>query len=160
MRKIKHTLRAPGLGALTVGALLFTACGNDPTGVVDGGFAYRVSLNVAESFPVQLGLEVEVENVDSNTATISFPDGCVVLMRVYDGDELVWALGHTVACTDAIVSVELEPGETETFRVGLISAADILGDSLPDGEYRITAYLRPDGEIELDAGTVELGIPR
>jgi hypothetical protein len=37
-----------------------------------------------------------------------------------------------------------------------VGAATILGDSLPGGEYRITAYLRPGQVVELEAGRVDL----
>jgi len=40
-----------------------------------------------------------------------------------------------------------------------VSAATILGDSLPNGEYRITAYLRPEQIVELDAGMAHLAVP-
>lgn len=46
-----------------------------------------------------------------------------------------------------------------TITTGLVSAATILGDSLPDGEYRITAYMRPGQVVELEAGMADLAVP-
>ena len=40
-----------------------------------------------------------------------------------------------------------------------MSAATILGDSLPNGNYRITVYLRPGEIVELDVGTADLAVP-
>jgi hypothetical protein len=43
----------------------------------------------------------------------------------------------------------------------MTSARAILGDSLPDGRYRLEAWLRPDsGPVFVEAGTVDLSVPR
>ena len=61
----------------------------------------------------------------------------------------------------ALVPVELAPGATREVPTPTASAYDILGEDLPDGKYRITIYLRPDGAVvEIDAGTTDLAIPR
>jgi hypothetical protein len=131
--------------------------------LVVGGVEYRLTdLAVAESFPVQIDVTVEIANESSASQSVTFPDGCVVLMRAYDArGNLAWDLGHLVDCTQSLVVVALAPGETEEFQTGLISAATILGQNLPDGEYRIAVYLRPNGQpVELEAGVVDLAIPR
>ena len=147
----------------------FVACQDGVTGpglqsqLVVGGITYQVeSFVIAESFPVQIGVTVEVGNPSSTSQSVIFPDGCVLLMRAYDGQgNLAWDLGDEIACTQALVEIDLSPGETEQFQTGLVSAATILGDNLPDGEYRIAVYLRPGGHtVELDAGLADLGIPR
>ena len=131
-----------------------------PEQLIDG-IRYRVTaFAIAESFPVQLGITVELENESMSPQSVIFPDGCVVLMRAYDSRaEPVWDMSQTVACTLALVEVDLAPGESEEFSTGLVSAATILGDSLPNGEYRITAYLRPGQIVELEAGVADLAIP-
>ena len=156
----------------TCGVLLaaatFMACEESVSGLdlrdsVIGGVTYRVKdFVIAESFPVQLGLTVELENQSTTSQSVTFPDGCVVLMRAYLAGNTgpIWDMGRDVACTQALVQVDLAPGEREEFQIGLVSAATILGDSLPDGEYRITAYLRPGQTVELDAGMADLAIPR
>ncbi len=128
-----------------------------PDRLVDG-ITYRVTdFVIAESFPVQLRITVELENESATPKSVTFPDGCVVLMRAYDeGTEADWDMVNTVACTLALVEVDLAPGESRTFDTGLVSATTILGDNLPDGEYRITAYLRPAQIVELEAGVVDL----
>ena len=149
------------LASVNVAACQTTATGLGlPDQLVDG-ITYRVTgFDIAESFPVQLGITVELANESTTQKSVTFPDGCVVLMRAYDGGtEPVWDMGNTVACTLALVEVDLAPGESQEFRVGLVSAATILGDSLPDGEYRITVYLRPGRIVELEAGIADLAVP-
>ena len=128
-----------------------------------GEITYQMnSFAVAESFPVQIGVTVEIVNESASPQSVTFPDGCVVLMRAYSGGtEPVWEMGSVVACTQALVQVDLASHESEEFQTGLVSAATILGDSLPSGEYRIAAYLRPSlgQEIELEAGRVDLAVP-
>jgi hypothetical protein len=145
------------------------ACGDDLTSpdlqnqLMVGGIAYHVTgLVIAESFPVQIGTTVEVTNTSASSQSITFPDGCVVLMRAYDAqDALAWDSANDVACTQALVEVDLSPGETKTYQTGLVSGYTILGDDLPDGEYRITVYLRPGGQtVEIEAGVADLAIPR
>jgi hypothetical protein len=131
-----------------------------PERLIDG-ITYRVTgLVIAESFPVQIGITVELENESTTRQSVTFPDGCVVLMRAYDsGTEPIWDMGQTAACSLALVEVDLAPGQSEEFITGLVSAASILGDSLPNQEYRITAYLRPGQIVELEAGMADLAVP-
>ena len=149
------------LASASIAACQTTATGLGlPDQLVDG-ITYRVTgFDIAESFPVQLGITVELANESATQKSVTFPDGCVVLMRAYDGGtEPAWDMGNTVACTLALVEVDLARGESQEFHVGLVSAATILGDSLPDGEYRITAYLRPGQIVELEAGMADLAVP-
>ncbi len=149
------------LASASIAACQTTATGLGLPDQLVGGITYRVTgFDIAESFPVQLGITVELANESTTQKSVTFPDGCVVLMRAYDGGtEPVWDMGNTVACTLALVEVDLAPGESQEFQVGLVSAATILGDSLPDGEYRITAYLRPGQIVELEAGMADLAVP-
>ena len=163
------TWRWEAMGVTLLASAPVTACTETATGpdlwnaVVVGGVTYHVkSFAIAESFPVQVGVTVELRNDSGAAQSVTFPDGCVVLMRAYDGqDNLAWDFGHLVDCTLALVEVDLSPGEREEFDTGLISAATILGEDLPDGEYRIAVYLRPNGRtVELDAGMADLAVPR
>ena len=159
--------------AVVCGALLasgtFAACEDSVMGpdlqsqLLVGGVTYSVtSFAIAESFPVQIGVTVELRNGSGSPQSVTFPDGCVLLMRAYDSrDNLAWDFGHLVDCTQSLVEVDLSPGEIREFQTGLISAYTILGESLPDGQYRIAVYLRPDGQtVELDAGMADLAVPR
>jgi hypothetical protein len=152
------------------GALLaistFAACQESVSGLdlrdhLIDGITYRVtSFAIVESFPVQLRITVEIENESTTSQSVTFPDGCVVLIRAYDGGtKPVWDMGLTVGCTLGLVQIDLAPGDSEEFHTGLVSAQTILGDSLPNGEYRITVYLRPGQMVELDAGVAHLAVP-
>lgn len=138
--------------------------GNLTRSVVRDGIEYRAEVLVMESFPVQLSGRAFVTNRSAEPRTVTFPDGCVVLMRAYspEGGAPVWDQASEVGCTMALVPIELEPGEERVLPTGNVSAYEILGTDLPDGPYRITVYLRPvEAEvIDLEAGTVDLAIPR
>lgn len=127
-----------------------------------GGVEYSAETLVMESFPVQLRTVVQVTNVSASAKHLSFPDGCVVLLRAYraGSSQVSWDQGDTVMCTGAFVELNLDPGQTTSFETRADAAA-ILGDSLPDGRYRLAAYLRPTtGEITVDAGSADLAVAR
>jgi len=132
--------------------------------VVRGDIEYTGDVAVMESFPVQLAGTVTITNRGSDAETIVFPDGCVALLRAYrPGEESpVWDQASEMGCTMALVEKTLGPGASEEVRTPTASGYDILSDELPDGEYRITIYLRPIGgePVEIDAGTTQLAIPR
>lgn len=131
--------------------------------VLQDGIEYTGEVLVMESFPVQLSGRVTIANRSQETRTATFPDGCVALLRAYRPGERepVWDQSGEQACTMALVPVELAPGATQQIATPTASGYDILGEDLPDGEYRITIYLRPDGGVvEIDAGTTDLAIPR
>jgi hypothetical protein len=138
--------------------------GNLSRAVVRDGIEYRAEVLVMESFPVQLSGRAIVTNRAPEPRTVTFPDGCVVLMRAYvpEGGSPVWDQANGTGCTMALVPVELGPGEERVLPGGSVSAYEILAGGLPDGDYRITVYLRPvEAEvIELEAGTTDLAIPR
>ena len=138
--------------------------GNLAGSIVRDGIEYRADVLVMESFPVQLSGRATIRNASSGQRTVTFPDGCVALMRAYrpQGGGPVWDQSHEIACTQALVPVELAPGEERVFPTPSASAYEILGSDLPDGDYRITVFLRPidAGQVEIDAGTTDLAIPR
>lgn len=164
-----HRLRRSRSSLLLLGVALVSGCGDSATGpstdfdeVEFGNLTYRVkSVTIAESFPIQIGVTVALRNQTATTQSVTFPDGCVVLMRAYRGDPTpAWDMATDLACTLALVERDLAPGEEIEFGAGLVSAGSILGDALPSGEYRMTAYLRPGGVVlELEMGLIELDQP-
>ena len=137
--------------------------GPRPGAVVQDGIEYQGDVAVMESFPVQLAGRVTITNRGSSARTIVFPDGCVALLRAYRPGEStpIWDQASEVACTMALVEMELGAGESREMGTPTASAAHILGEEHPDGEYRIAIYLRPDqGRVEIDGGAVDLAIPR
>jgi hypothetical protein len=103
-------------------------------------------------------------NVTAGTLDL-LTDECWPLLRAYrpGEDEPVWDQGEEGAC--ALFTPredEVEPGRSVRFESSVASAAEILDDALPDGTYRITISFRAMGgeEIEIEAGEVDLAIPR
>ncbi|MGH7567265.1 MAG: BsuPI-related putative proteinase inhibitor [Gemmatimonadota bacterium] len=134
-----------------------------PTTVDVGGLTLHADVVVMESFPVQLRGTLRVENPTQQT--ISFDvGGCPVFLRVYGAqdDTAIWDQGDGAICTMILRTVTLEPGNSETFETNTASAADILGEELPDGTYRVAVYLAlvEGGQPEAAAGEVPLAIPR
>jgi hypothetical protein len=125
-----------------------------------GGIEYRGQLAVMESFPVQLAASVTLTNRSGKPRTLSFPDGCLVLLRAYRNGNVAWDQASSVGCTLAIEEITLALGESRRLG-GRATAYDVLGKDLPDGLYRIVAYLRPDGgEVEVPLGETDLAVPR
>jgi hypothetical protein len=91
---------------------------------------------------------------------LTFPDGCKVLTRVYRDEarrSLAYDMTQVMGCTMAIEEYRMAPAAVREFNAPTISAATILGDSLPNGTYYISAVLRPNGKrIELEAGSAPL----
>jgi hypothetical protein len=152
--------------------VVLAACaGTEPPGPAEetrqsvsrGGIEYRADTRVLESFPVQLRTSVVMTNRSGATVTLELPDGCPVLLRAYReaaGGRPVWDQGQVLVCTMAIQLVALAAGESRTFE-GRSDAREILGDSLPDGSYRLVAVVRPNGTaVEIPADTVPLAVPR
>jgi hypothetical protein len=133
----------------------------DAPATVHDGLRFTASTAVMESFPIQLTTTVDVANTGTDTAHLVFPHGCIVLLRAYrESDEPAWDQAGVTFCTMAIEQREIAPGRSATFSTRS-DAREILGDSLPDGTYELRAYLTANGEqLELDAGTVPLAVPR
>lgn len=118
---------------------------------------------VMESFPVQLRTTVTATNTGVRSVDLTFPDGCVVLLRAYRDEartQRAWDQAQHVACTMAMVEWTLAAGASRETSVHT-DAAIILGNNLPNGTYWLTAVLRPYGSaIEVPAGMVDLAVQR
>lgn len=162
--------RAHVLLAVTAG--LFAACsgsegpndiGGDPAPrnvVVVDSIRYSAETAILESFPVRLRTTVTLTNLAQRTDTLAVPGGCPVTLRAYRDPARTgtpaWDQSQVLFCTLQIRYVVLGPGESELLQGGA-SATDILGDSLPDGRYYLSAVVRIEGEtIELAAGSATL----
>ena len=124
------------------------------------GGSYTAETRIAETAPVTMYTTVRVENTSSGRQEVTFPDGCVVLLRAYRGPARMgapaWDQERGVACTMQLVELSLAPGESREFQTS-VRADRILGDSLPAGRYYFTAVLRPDGRVvEVPAGEADL----
>ena len=124
------------------------------------GVTYTAETRIAETAPVTMYTTVRVENTSSGRQEVTFPDGCVVLLRAYRDAARTgapaWDQQRGVACTMQLVTMSLAPGESREF-LARATADQILGDSLPPGRYYFTALLRPAGRaVEVPAGEGEL----
>lgn len=124
---------------------------------------YTATTRILESFPVQLHTTVDMTNRGRDRARLDFGNGCKVLLRAYRTEarqQAAWDQGRVLGCTQAIETIQLQPGERRQL-TARSNAREILGDSLPDGRYFLTAYLPANGgEIEIPAGAADLGVPR
>jgi hypothetical protein len=137
--------------------------GPSPTSVVQGDVEYMAETLIMESFPVQLQTIVRMRNRRSSRVEVQLGSGCPVLLRVYRNEartQLVWDQGSRIACTKEIQIVSLTSGETAE-RSTRTNAREILGDSLPDGRYYLSAYVQVVGaRLTIPAGAADLAVPR
>jgi hypothetical protein len=158
--------RLPIVAGLATVALVGSGCpggtpGNDGTAELDG-FEYRVETHVAEAMPPVVYGSLFVENTGDQAAEVTFPDACVLLLRAYRTpertDQPAWDQQRETMCAQMLVQQRLEPGQTFEHQTQ-VSAAEILGDSLPPGRYYLTALVRPEGQaVELLAGEADLSL--
>lgn len=128
--------------------------------IIEGGVSYRAETAIMESFPVQLRTSVHISNRGNAPVTLTFPDGCLVLLRAYHDSArttLAYDMGRHYGCTLALAPVTIDANGTRTLSTPTISAREILGSSLPNGTYYFSAVLRPDGKtLNIPAGSAEL----
>lgn len=158
-------MRVAGLALL----LGLAACGSEsglPTGVdadappgpITGRFgelAFEARL-VQPDWDRLVGT-VTLTNPTAVPLAVRFPDTCVVLLRLYTLDESQLVVdAHSKRCLPFPVDLTLAPGESRTYETNVLFFF-ILGNSLPEGRYRATLYLRPEGGREVEIG---VGLPR
>jgi hypothetical protein len=158
------------LTPLLAAALLVTACRRSTDSPPDGdqfagsrvvvdGLTLRAETAVLESFPVQLRTRVTASNETGQP--ISFTTGgCRVLLRAYRTARRTgapaWDQERVAVCTMEIAEERIGPGQSREYTVGT-NAAEILGDSLPNGQYFLVAAFLKDGQrVPLEAGEVDL----
>lgn len=128
--------------------------------LTEGDLRYVAETSIMESFPVQLATTVKIENIGSKPASVEFANGCPVLLRAYRTPDRTaqpaWDQAREVFCTQAIQVITIMPGESREFTTRT-DAAQILGDSLPNGRYFLTAVVNKTGwPLQLEAGAVDL----
>jgi hypothetical protein len=162
-----------GLPLLALVLLAGTACngGSDvadpPTGpsgpVTQGGVEYTADTRVMESFPVQLDTRVTMTNRTNAGVSVQLGSGCPINLRAYRDEartRLAWDQSVGRVCTMQVQIVDLAPGASAE-RNTRATAADILGDSLPDGRYYLSAAVQVvAGGVIVPAGSADLGVPR
>jgi hypothetical protein len=155
---------APALLAL---AVLVAGCIREPapapaaaSAVDAGGIRYTAETMILESFPVQLRTVVTMTNPGDRERVVEMPGGCPVTLRAYRTPERsgapAWDQSREIVCTMQLMIVRLAPGERREI-TGRADAREVLGDSLANGLYHLTALAFPDrGVVEIPAGEAEL----
>lgn len=128
--------------------------------LTEGDLKWVAETAIMESFPVQLATTVKVENVGSKPAVVEIANGCPIFLRAYRTPDRTgtpdWDQAQHVFCTMALEVVQLGPGESRSFTTRT-NAAEILGNSLPNGHYYLAAFVNKTGSgIQLDAGEADL----
>lgn len=133
----------------------------------------------SRSGPLAVQTSVTYANTGTRATELNIAPGCLVSLRlrnVKDGrewDQVRWRSrlaknsGFVLACTDTGATLRLPPGARATLHTrDAPSVAEILGDSLAEGEYLVTATVfAPAGPadappVDLAAGRVHLKNPR
>ena len=130
-----------------------------------GDVQYSAETLVMESFPVQLRTIVTARNTSDEAIEMNFPYPCVVHVRAYADSartgEPAWSQERFMGCIAVIFDDTIAAGDTAQYTAPGTDGYEVLGDSLPDGRYWLSAVLNPGGErLELPAGVVDLAIPR
>lgn len=171
----RWTRPGSGLLSLVAAVLVLGGCEDGPVTAPAllqlDELTFRGGVDVRESFPVQLGFRLTAHNVSDHEVVLVW-DGCSLRVRAYREPERAgrpaWK-GPTEPCAASLgpVDVPVPAGDSVVWNREF-SAADVLGDSLPDGRYYFTAGLGSASiatsenvrEIEVRAGEAVLAVPR
>lgn len=159
----------------TILILALTACGDGTTGPVTtrtlesptvtvDGLTWTGTVDVMESFPVQLAGRISIANSGTQPRTLDFANDCTALLRAYRPPVpmafLVWDQADDADCSDGPRSMDVAPGATVEIASPVVSAATILAGGRPNDEYGISVYARANGRnVELAVGGVDLAVP-
>lgn len=129
---------------------------------------------MTRSAPLALATSLTYANAGSLPVDLRVAGGCLVSLRVRQRDggrewdqsrwraRLAQGAGFVVACTDTGARVRLPPGARVTLQVSdAPTLDDVLGDSLPEGEYdALATVFAPEGTdappAEVAAGRMRL----
>jgi hypothetical protein len=170
----RRTVPVPRAAAAV--AIVLTACGaagdagsrGDPeyTGVASlrtpDGIEYTATTRLLASYPVRLRVTTTAMNRGSRSAVLRFADTCPLRVRALTRErQLRWDQARVKPCDGPGAEVRLASGESVDFDLEL-TAADVLGDSLPDMLYVLVAALEPldRSPVVLQAGRAFLVTPR
>jgi hypothetical protein len=161
----RRRLASLAFAVTLAGCISSVAPDNPPSSaaVVQGEIEYTADTAILESFPVQLHTTVRMRNRSRSSVQLRFGGGCPVQIRAYRNEartELAWDQGRVIACTKEIQIADLPAGDTIQ-RTARTNAREILGDSLPDGRYFLSAYVMIVGApLLVPAGAADLAVPR
>jgi hypothetical protein len=108
------------------------------------GGGYRVFLNI--------------HNDTQSRVNVNWAGPCLMKARLYRGNRMVFdGITAYPICANDMYAYSVAPSDTYERIAGFVIDGSVRGDSIPAGEYRIVAALRPQGKggpiYEITAGT-------
>ncbi|MFN2420118.1 MAG: hypothetical protein ABR527_01870 [Gemmatimonadota bacterium] len=154
--------RAFFIMVVLLGCVRSTPPETEPTAPALRGLDFDADLDRVERSPLRLEAVVTITNRRSTPVTLTFPIACLGLIRAYEGGSSapVWEQLSGEGCPRQPLPLALEPDDEREIRIREMSAGEVLGQNLPEGTYRFTVLLEPDGHVlEIEAGEAELERP-
>jgi len=155
-------MRKRALAALALASLAASGCRTAPPAGETGPSALRgIDFRAAVAAEGDAGLAptMTIVNRRATPVLLSFPVTCYGIVRAYEKSGRtvpVWEQARD-ACPDGTVRVNLLAGEEKTVSLESVEASHVLGEDLPDGTYRFTVVVAPEGQVlEIEAGEEEL----
>lgn len=146
----------PVLLALGVAACSGRAPGDPPAGVGSTSVEWagvRIAWELLAAPDDRLRVTATVANVAGRTVDRDLPL-CLNHLRLYRGDALLWDRGGTGDCF-GLQSLRLAPTESRSYHTGL-TAAEVLGDSIPPGEFTVRVHVPGNDRPGLPRADMEL----
>lgn len=138
-----------------------SGCGNSPPPQTDPalrGIDFRARTTLEAR--AQVATTVTVRNRRATPVVIAFPMTCFGLLRAYDQSDRrvpVWEQEAGSECPETQTRLSLMPDEARDVEIPAAGVSDVLGMDLPDGTYRFTVVIEPDGQVlEIEAGEATL----
>ena len=151
---------------LLLAMLALVACdgdgGTDPTPPAGpDDIEWSAESSVVDVIPAQIQAHVTGYNPTDDEIILGFGSLCTALLAVHADEgrtsQPVWSQERLAWCLAIINSDTIPSGEEIVYPTPVFTADQILGDSLPDGEYFLTVIVLPSvGRLELPAGSVVL----
>ncbi|HUQ80642.1 MAG TPA: hypothetical protein VM076_05885 [Gemmatimonadaceae bacterium] len=109
--------------------------------------SYRATSELTRTPLESLAVTVEITNTGGVSVPATVSENCPVLFQVRDAGDTVsrtrWS-GPVRACPIVSRAITLGPSQVERLRAAA-AVRDILGDSLPDGRYLVSAFMTLNG---------------
>jgi hypothetical protein len=141
----------------------------DPTEEVTGlrdGVRYDAAVteirtqSPTSTFPkIQFNVRVTLTNTVGADETRTYPGGCAVRVRLYQADGRLAYDESSRDCTnDAPASITIPTRESRQLFSGIRFPMNVLGDSLPVGQYRVVAMVATEGDspVAVEAGSYRI----
>jgi hypothetical protein len=145
---------------VAVSVMLAASCSDTtepPTEMRIDGVVVRTELEVYPG-PGSYRVFLTIHNDTQAAAAVNWAGPCLIKARLYRGSRMMWdGISAFPNCATEVNTYTLAPGATYERIWGVLVDGTALGDSIPRGEYRIVAAVRPQGKggpiYEINAGS-------